>query len=106
MQALRKIYIDENLNRFTSPKKLHYVNKPYLTTFETPLDEWNIKHNMNSTDFWVELFDDGDLIILAEEIKVINTNEISIKFVSPQAGKALLYFPKVNTVEYRINIVE
>lgn len=49
---------------------------------------WVIPHNLNTTSVQVQIFDDTDRIIMADEVMINNANTVTAMFNTPITGKA------------------
>lgn len=54
----------------------------------TPILVWNIAHNGGSENIHAQIFTPTKEVLLPDKINVIDSNNISIEFLTPQAGKA------------------
>lgn len=55
---------------------------------------WQINHNMNSTNVFVQVYDDDDNLVKINAVNIVDSNTIIIGFSSAILGKAQLLFFK------------
>ena len=77
--------IDEFLGRAGSFKS--FVFEEHIGA-----SEWNIYHNKGSSNPSITIFDENGSSFFADEIKIVDENNIVINFVSAQRGKAVILF--------------
>ena len=50
---------------------------------------WTINHNMNSNDILINVWDDNGFLLISD-VSIITPNQVSINFVNPQSGRAII----------------
>lgn len=78
---------------------------PFVFTQSTPLDTWNINHARGSSDYVVSVFNASGSYVIPESIVTVDDDNITITFVHPQDGKAVLAFSSSNNSGYTFNQV-
>lgn len=58
----------------------------------TPDDLWEIAHNLNSTNVIVQIVDSAGFVIIPAEIQIVDSNNVSVLFNTPQTGTARVIF--------------
>lgn len=64
------------------------------TVFNQPTASatWNINHANGSEDFVFVIFDASGNFIFADNVGIVDANNVTVTFSSPQDGKAILIF--------------
>jgi hypothetical protein len=62
----------------------------YIYEQSTPNTTWNVTHNLNQQVVSVMCYDDSDTWIQPHSIQLNNSNQLTITFLSPTAGKAII----------------
>ena len=57
-----------------------------------PAAIWTIAHALNSDNAIIQVVDGAGFVIQPDEIQIVNTSTITIKFTSPQAGTVRAIF--------------
>lgn len=98
MQILKKIFLDENVQLFTSSKDLHYLSKLHLYKTSMPDTQWVIPHRMKCSEIITQVFQSTENntfeAILPDSI-IHREDDSTISFFNPQDGVALLVCPRV-----------
>jgi hypothetical protein len=66
--------------------------RSYVLTVAIGTTLWTMRHNYNSNNVIVQVFDETGTVILPHDIQIIDTNNIALKFYSNQAGVARAIF--------------
>jgi len=53
---------------------------------------WNVAHNLLSTNAIIQVTDSSGAVILADEMRIVDSNTIVISFGTPQAGIVRILF--------------
>lgn len=56
----------------------------------TSLTLWTINHNKNSTKVQVTIWDPTNEMVLADIVKIVDPDTITVKFNTPLSGRAIL----------------
>ena len=57
-----------------------------------PLDTWVVTHNKNNDKLLVQVYDDNEIFILPNEIKIVDNNTVKISFNTPMTGIVKIAF--------------
>jgi hypothetical protein len=62
----------------------------YLHTQAAPGATWSVPHNLGEKYVSVTVFDTGDSVVIPDSIALVDSNNLTIGFGTPVAGKALI----------------
>lgn len=55
-------------------------------------DLWEIEHNLDSTNVIVQIVDAAGFVIIPAEIQIVDSNNVTVLFNTPQTGTARVIF--------------
>lgn len=106
MQILRKIFLNNNFQTFTSVKDLHHLNSVKVHTMNVASTVWIITHNFDCSDIISQTFEEnlegGYDVLFPDEIKH-ELNQTIISFDQPQKGIVVLLCPRqTGTLDWQL----
>jgi len=85
------LYIYSSINGVRTWYPLTHKKSAYVHTQAVASSEWTLAHNQNTLDFGYFAYDTDNNLLYAN-IEVVDADTIKIKFNSPVAGKAIMFF--------------
>jgi len=97
MTILKRLFIDDELQLFTSNRDLHHLTKTYLFFTSEADTEWTVPHNLRCTEIFTQVFYPNEFerfeTLFADSI-THKLNSSKIVFSEPREGVALLVCPQ------------
>lgn len=98
MQVLKKLFLDENLNLFTSNFDLHKLNQVRLFKTSGPSEAWVINHNLTCPNSIIltQIFSLSETheaqyrVVIPDSIKHSPDGSSTVTFAAPVEGYALM----------------
>lgn len=72
----------------------NFATKGFLYEQILPSDTWIIPHNCDSDQLIAQVYDNTGMFVLPDEIEIVDTNTVIIRFTSPQEGTGHIAFFK------------
>jgi len=97
-QNLVPLYIDKVSGDIVASKNPNSGNpgNPHNSGYEhiqlTPIVTWVIPHNADSKRLICQIYDDGDMFILPDDIQIVDENLVIVSFGVAMAGSAKIVF--------------
>lgn len=67
-----------------------YLTYGYVHLAQMASQEWIIEHNGNTSNVTTQIFDQNGFELIPDELEIVDDDTVTVRFASPQAGKALL----------------
>lgn len=87
------IIVEEQLHQVVEvliPGPQGLRGNPIVFTFETPLLQWQIAHNLNKTEILFQVFETDNRLVYPMSIVFVDSNNIVIYFTEATAGKVII----------------
>ncbi len=82
------IHLDKNTGGLVAKDPNTGFVASYTYEQNTPVLSWTIKHNSNTEDFILQVYNTSDKQIIPNEVVVVDINTVRVNFLVAQAGKA------------------
>lgn len=67
-------------------------NPFYTHTQVSPNDVWLVPHNRDNRHFTINVFDDDGRSVFPDSVKIVDANNVEVRFLFPIAGHCVLGF--------------
>lgn len=89
-RILKKVYLTDTGETVTSSSDLHKAVDEFVYIEEEGSVEWRIDHGLETTGIVYSVLDESNRMIYPDTFKILNSNEVTIKFATKQKGKAFI----------------
>lgn len=84
------LHLDKNTGGIVAKDVESGYTAGFLYTQSTPSLTWTIKHNTNTNDFILQVYNESGNQVIPNEVVVVDINTVRVNFLVAQAGKATI----------------